>query len=137
MIWPSLSIIMPSSSFLPLLFPLVTVPSRATLRPLVQVIAESNGAQAPLFTIILLPSFIVFNPSFKDWVALAEESVAAGAGVVVAAVESVVDGFESLLHAKVRPAIAEINNSFFMMWRFFCFNKSPNLRNLLHYDAQK
>src|SRR5580692_3412091 len=127
---------MPSSNFLPLLVPLDIVPSSATLRPLVHVIAESIGAQAPLFTIIILPSFNVINPSFKDCV-VAEESAAAGAGVVVAAVESVVDGFESLLQAKVKPAIAVKNKSFFMMWSFFCFKKSPNLRNLLHYDAQK
>src|SRR5580692_4151530 len=110
---------MPSSNFLPLLVPLDIVPSSATLRPLVHVIAESIGAQAPLFTIIILPSFNVINPSFKDCVAAAEESVAAGAGAVVAAAESVVDDFESLLQAKVKPAIAVKNNSFFMMWSFF------------------
>jgi hypothetical protein len=65
-----------------------------------------------------------------------EESVAAGAEVVVAESVEVVDGLESLLQAKVKPEIAAINSSFFMMCRFICFNKSSNLRNLLNYAAR-
>jgi hypothetical protein len=84
----------------------------------VQVIAESIATHAPLFTIIILPSFKVINPSFNAAWLPAVESAATEAGAGATAVVSVVDGLEPLLHAKVNPAIDATNNSFFMVCSF-------------------
>src|SRR5450755_1249059 len=118
MIWPSLSIIIPSSSFL-FLSPLDTSPVRLTLRPLVHVIGASIATHEPPFITIILPSFNVITPSFNAVVAVADESVAAGAAVAGAAAAVsvlVVDALEPSLQANAIQAIDAINNNFFMMF---------------------
>jgi hypothetical protein len=100
----------------------------------VPVTSASNATHAPFFTINILPSFNVIKLSFKaGWVAAAEESVAAGAGALVAAAVSVVevDDLGASLHANVRLAMATVNNSFFMMCNFLVLLYS-NLRYLFN-----
>src|SRR5450432_1238172 len=118
MIWPSLSIIIPSSNFL-FLSPFDTSPVKLTLRPLVHVIGASIATHAPPFMTIILPSFNVITPSFNVMVAVAVVSAGAGAataGAAVAVSVVVVDDLEASLHANVKQAIAAINNNFFMMF---------------------
>jgi hypothetical protein len=84
-----------------------------------QVIGASIAAHAPFLTTIILPSFIVINPSFNAAVVAAAEVSAvagAGAGVTAAVSVEVVDDLEPSLHAHVKPAIAAINNNFFMVF---------------------